>query len=320
MLKIRNIYAYIKQNKCILMYLVILSFIIYAFLEVIFNLNNTLHLLITILLGIFVIIGFFVAYKKEDNIKLADIKLIEWDSLGVIAGVLSTYFLVEYLNIPVIIASAFVGIIGHAFFREFEAAIYMGSFAGMISPFLFNYFDVLILAFFAAFYFIFTKRILKGYGGKLGTTAFLASISTSLILQKSFNLFIVNNNFILLLIVAIFGVLSTYIVQHKLNQTAVIASAFTSFIFAGILFILEINTAYAAIFFTASFVGMANRKILPNLFTAFIAALIQTVIFYLFAPVLNGAGGKMGMMAFVSVLITTSFIRIYQLTFKSNTT
>ena len=219
----------------------------------------------------------------------------------------------EFLSIPVIIASAAVGLAGHFLIKNYEVAIYCGSFAGMISPFIFNYGEVLILAFITAIYFIFTKRILKGFGGKLGTTAFLGSITTAFILNKSFFTFDIASKFYWLFIVSIIGVISTYLVQHKLDQTAVMASGTTSIVFASILFVLGGNVIYSAVFFTASFIGMSNKIIIPNIYVAFISAIVLALVFYLFEPFFNGAGGKMGMMAFTSVVITTGIVKINQL-------
>lgn len=313
MLKLKNIISYIKKHKLILMYLLISSFILYALLIATLNTDNMMNLIFSILFIALVVFGFFIAYKNEKNISLAQIKLLEWDSVAIIIGVILTFSLVEFLSIPVIIASAAVGLAGHFLIKNYEVAIYCGSFAGMISPFILNYGEVLILAFITAIYFIFTKRILKGFGGKLGTTAFLGSITTAFILNKSFFTFAIASKFYWLFIVSIIGVISTYLVQHKLNQTAVMASATTSIVFASILFVLGSNVIYSAVFFTASFIGMSNKIIIPNIYVAFISAIVLALVFYLFEPFFNGAGGKMGMMAFTSVVITTGIVKINQL-------
>ncbi|MCF7924615.1 MAG: hypothetical protein K9L64_05915 [Candidatus Izimaplasma sp.] len=318
MIQLKNVVNYIKKHELILLYLMIFVFIIYALLTATLNTNKMMNLVFSILFIGLVIYGFFVAYKSEENMQLKRLKLLEWDSIAVIIGVVLTFSLVEYLSVPVIIASAAVGLAGHFLIKNYEVAIYCGSFAGMISPFIFNFGEVLILAFFAALYFMFTKRIFKGYGGKLGTTAFLASVTTAFILNKSFFTLDISSDFYLLFIISILGVISTYLVQHNLKQTAVMASATTSIVFAGVLFVLDINVIYSAIFFTASFIGMTNKIVIPNTYVAFISAIVLAVVFYLFEPYFNGAGGKMGMMAFTSVVITTSILKINQLFIKDD--
>jgi len=101
-------------------------------------------------------------------------------SFGLVAAVsLQSVFL-----IPSFLASAFVGFVGSflpksKFYdsKKAVACVYTGSFAGMCSAeFLTSRFDIMVLCVFTGFSFSLVGSRFRGFGGKLGTIAFVSSL------------------------------------------------------------------------------------------------------------------------------------------------
>ena len=127
-------------------------------------------MLITLLISV----GYLYLFQKNKKLKFKDAYLI----VAVVFGALSTAF----LNIAVI-SSAAVGVLGSFFPENFptkhkgisiRTAIYCGSFIGMGSILVNNHY--LFIAFaglISGIYFCITSNWLNGFGGKLGTLAFV---------------------------------------------------------------------------------------------------------------------------------------------------
>ncbi|MCK5731887.1 MAG: hypothetical protein KAH13_02640, partial [Tenericutes bacterium] len=195
-----------------------------------------------------------------------------------------------------------------------EVAVYCGSFAGMVSVALFGFAEVLVLALICAFIYNLTKPLFKGYGGKLGTIAFMSSLIVHSLFADDVLVVGSSFQFIYLIGTTIFGVLISYCVQHYLKQTPVISSALPSLIFAIIfIYIFPEHIDYVVVFFSASFIGMSSRERLPNLFYVIMSGLILGFIYYIFIHYFNGLGGKLGLMALISVIITSGISELFKL-------
>ncbi|MDN6540302.1 MAG: hypothetical protein L0K68_03480 [Tetragenococcus koreensis] len=101
----------------------------------------------------------------------------------ILAGV-STFTIHTMINrVDVVSASALIGLLV-AFFSSDSShvivfAAFCGTFTGMTSKELFtNKSDIIIASFLTAFLFVFSFSLFEGVGGKLGSLAFIASIST----------------------------------------------------------------------------------------------------------------------------------------------
>lgn len=96
---------------------------------------------------------------------------------------LCRYFQLDWAISPVI-ASASIGLIG-TFIKipslydthGLHSAIYAGSFAGMCSTtILSSYNETFILSLILTILYFFTRKMATGFGGKLGTLAFVSSL------------------------------------------------------------------------------------------------------------------------------------------------
>lgn len=111
-------------------------------------------------------------------------KLLILKTLAFAAGIFTCHLLQTEAQLTPALAAALTGFVGS--FLHFPAlyekkglhsAIYAGSFAGMCSPEIFNHpFEFLVLSLFAAGVYLLTIPHVTGFGGKLGTVSFIASI------------------------------------------------------------------------------------------------------------------------------------------------
>jgi len=266
--------------------------------------KNASFFIMLVLLGLILtaIISEFFKEQKREMIQTPTKELV-YSFVFVVVGTLIPYYMSMLFDIHVVIGSAFVGILFHFALRKYEIEAYCGSFAGMISILVVGPFEILLVALLTGIVFVLAKPVWKGFGGKLGTIGFVGTVGSILILGKEFLAPITIPDETLFVVFSVLGVVTTYIVQHMFKQTATLASSATSLVVALIAhYILRLNPVYMTVFFAASFVGMADKTKINGLFTAAFAGFIIGYIFLMFAPYLNGAGGKLGTMAFLTTL------------------
>lgn len=310
--KTNRIKLFIADNHHWFGFLIMASALLYAFITVLYEPR---HILLDIIYGIlllFLIIGLFNAFMTEIKNK----KIRRWNLVdGVLSatGVITTYFLVHYFEMNVVIASTCIGLLGHFLIKNYEVPVYCGSFAGMVSVALFDYQEVLILALLCAVIFMATKPFFTGYGGKLGTTAFMSSLILHSIFNDEFLVVEMDLRLLYLIAATILGVTATFYMQHKLHFSPVFASAFFSLVVGMILYyLLPVYEGYIVVFFSASFIGMSSKEKLPNYFLVFLSGVILGLVYYVFVHYFNGLGGKLGLLALISVMITTGISRLIQ--------
>lgn len=306
-----NLRIFLAKNHLWIGFIIVAVALLYAFVTVLFEPRHILLDIIYGLLFVFLISGLYVAFVSEKQ----KTKPYRWDLIdGVTAalGVLLTYFIVHLFDLNIVIASSLVGVVGHFLLRKYETPIYCGSFAGMASVALFDYMEVAILALICALIYLLTKPLFSGYGGKLGTIAFMSSLILQSIFNDEFLSVQVELHFALLIMASIFGVVATFYLQHLLSFTAVLASAALSFFVSLVaMLLLPQYFDYVVVIFSASFIGMSSKDKLPNLFFVVLAGVILGLVYYVFVHYFNGLGGKLGLMALISVMITTGFSRIF---------
>jgi hypothetical protein len=116
-----------------------------------------------------------------------------------------------------------------------------------------------------------------------------------------------------MVIVSLLGVLSTFYLKERYRFSTVFASALTTLIFSIPLIVFYADQShYALIFYAASFLGMSGKEKLPNMFYVMFSGLVLAVVFYLMSDRFVGLGGKLGLTAFLSVLLVSPVIRMLQ--------
>ncbi len=314
----KKLIYFIKNNQQWVGFFVIVIALIYAFFHVFYEPRHIVNDIFYILFMILLIYGLYHAFHIEKS-EMKIIKFINLDALFIIFSVFSTYSIVHFFSISAVLASSFIGILGYFLFRKYEVPIYCGSFAGMVSIALFNYYEVGILAILCAFIFLLTKPLFVGYGGKLGTIAFLSSLITLSIFDKEYLIISGDTSLFIVIAVSLVSIISTFYLIQKLHISPVFSSALLSFIFALFINIFFLNyISYSFIFFAASFIGMSNKERLPNIFFVILSGLIFGTIYDIFLEYFHGLGGKLGLMALMTVVITSGISNLYHFNKKNN--
>jgi hypothetical protein len=240
-----------------------------------------------------------------------------------VIGAVLAYVINVYIGLGAIIASAMIGLLGAILIPNYAVSIYCGSFVGMVSPLvLHDFYHVLLAALMAGFILMLSEDVYKGYGGKLGATAFIPwvilTVSNNVQLTTLHSLSIT-----LMLDILFFSTLaafSTYVIVQRLKHDVVTASSLVSLV-AGLILpaVFPTNgTTFAAVAMSASFAGMSSKKIIKNEIQMLIVSLLLGIMFVYSYSQFGGTGGKLGTLAFASV-ITYKGIEIAFKTFFKKT-
>jgi len=163
----------------------------------------------------------------------------------------------------------------------------------------------------AAALYVLASCVYSDFGGKLGTIAFAGSVFTGLVLDREFLITESPEQPVILLIVvcAVVATAITYWLNAVLGHGPVVASGIVG-ITGGLILpavYSEIGGTLAAMALCASFAGMSSRAHFPRWTMVLGVGLITGLIFVNNMPLLGGAGGKLGTIAFGSVLAVRGY-------------
>ncbi|MCK5758232.1 MAG: hypothetical protein KAH14_03990 [Clostridiales bacterium] len=278
------------------------------------NIPSMIILLLTFLFIAYTLINeaFIVRTLKTDE------NILNMENLMIFAavflGAVITYALSIYAGLGAVLASGIVGVAVAVLYKKYAAPAFCGSFVGMSSTLLLNQWELIIAAVLAGIIYILAKNVLNGFGGKFGTIAFISCLLAAYITgnwmpAKNFAGWDVG---LLLVFVSISAAVLTYVLSIRLKLGPVLASALIG-VMAGLwlpLIFPDYGVTMAVMAFCASFVGMSNPKRIKNEFFVAIAGLISGFAF-IFSFTLQGAGGKLGTIAFGSVMAVYGISKIF---------
>jgi len=225
-----------------------------------------------------------------------------------------TFYLNHTLGIGAVIASALVGLAGGLLFPKYAPPIYCGSFVGMSSRAVLPGVPACLLAsLIAGIVYQTSANTLNGIGGKLGTIAFIGSVTTGIAFQLPFSSSPLPPAKIAwsIVILSVLAALLTWVIGNRLGLGAVVASALVGLAGGVVLPLLAADHGrlLAVAVFCASFTGMSSRE----RFSAplvMVAGCLTGIIFILALAVFGGAGGKLGMAAFSASLAALGYAHL----------
>lgn len=241
-----------------------------------------------------------------------------FDLLAILCGALFAFFVNVTVGHGAVLASAVTGLLAVSLTPGYAAAVYCGSFVGMASSAVFGSFEqVSVAAVCSAGIFIVSKQALTGYGGKLGTIAFLGSlIAAALLGTQLLSLeVIVGYQRLYVLLFSLIGALSTYALQAGAGKDPVASSSVVGLAAVLILpqlFGPEVGNTLAVMTFCASFIGMNSKRRTGSYSLIAISAVLSGLLFIFSSAYLHGAGGKLGTIAFASLIGTTGLKRLVE--------
>lgn len=304
-------------------YLSVISYIIYAILVVKLLVTSLISSVITghfvasilkiiVLIFIFgIFLGEWRSNLKEHKSIFLNKKLTKNDLiifLSVIAGTLLSYILNHNFGLGPVVASGIVGLLGGLLLPNYAVPIYSGSFAGMVSSMLIdNAFSILITGILAGVLFVSGLEVFKGYGGKLGATAYFGTLTASIFFDTISKTMTGDSITLQIEIFVVFmiGALGTYFINQRFHTGAVIASSILG-LSSGLLLpvLFSSGDSLAVALFCGTFIGMSSITRLPSKVSIVIASIIGGIIFSYTAPYFGGLGGKLGLIVFGSSIAT----------------
>ncbi|SHJ87578.1 hypothetical protein SAMN02745751_03608 [Dethiosulfatibacter aminovorans DSM 17477] len=235
---------------------------------------------------------------------------------AVLAGAIITFFMSNELNLGPVVASSVVGLVGAMASKKYEIPIYCGSFVGMSSVVMYgDYQSLLFSAIISGIIFLIAGSVFSGFGGKLGVIAFGGTMAYSIITGKAYVVepFPTESINSLIALYIIIGAVAAYIIHHRSRLSAVESSAVTGLI-GGLLLPMvygQSGELLAIVLFCGSFIGMSSRDRLNSLSHVILSGAMAAMFFIYTQNIFIGLGGKLGAIAFVSILSINGAIKIY---------
>ena len=239
-----------------------------------------------------------------------------WQVFSVITAGIVTYGISNDLGLGPVISASVIALLAHMIAPKYSVSSYCGSFVGMTSNLLlYNYQEVALASFIAGIVFFLTSDAFNGFGGKLGTIALLSTAITCHSLNRDFlTLSIADSqtNLWIILVAAIAATLTYYFNIYQ-KQGPVLASAVVGIIGAMILPPLfpEMGNTLTVVAICASFTGMTSKERCGVFWNILITGVLTGILFVYSTPQLGGAGGKLGTIAFGSILSTYGYRRLF---------
>ena len=219
-----------------------------------------------------------------------------------------TYLLSVEVGVGAVVASALVGLCAQLVTETYGAPAYCGSFVGMATPVGgADLAAVTAAGGVAAVVFVAAKRSFNGFGGKLGTTAFVGCLTVAAVggLSPGGGSVPGAELAAALVVAAAVAAVATLVVSVRLGHGPVVGSAVVGLV-AGVVCppLFAAGDAIAAVAFCASFAGMATPERIPGPGTMLLAGATSGAVFVGAAPYFVGFGGKLGTIAFTACLVT----------------
>lgn len=242
--------------------------------------------------------------------------------MAVVLGGLLAYLLAQDLELGAVIAASLVAIAVHLVAPKLGAAAYCGAFVGMTSNLLFlTPGEVLLASLVSGIIFYLTKPVFSGSGGKLGTIALIGSTLTCFGLQRIFLATAMPDwrTAFLIVLVALVATPLTFYLSINRGHGPVLASAVVGLV-GGLLLpnlFPEIGWTLAVVAICASFAGMTGKERCSNFWQIALVGFFTGVVFIYSTPLLGGAGGKLGTIAFGAVISNCGYTKLIH-TIKNN--
>ena len=232
------------------------------------------------------------------------------DALAVTAAGPVTYVVSVWLGQGPVVASALIGLLAALVLGEQAVPAYCGTFVGMVSAAVLpTLTPVAAASLVAGLVFVASKRLFDGFGGKLGTTAFLGC--AAVVLPSSYTYTagsaLSPSASLAAVTAAALGAVVAFLLSVRCAYGAVVGSAVVGLaagLFAPPILGASLGGSVAAAAFAGSFVGMVSKARLPSVSLVGVAGLLSGVVFVGVAPAVAGSGGKLGTIAFTACLLT----------------
>ncbi len=284
--------------------------------------NNILWIMLTLLISILVFVGLRseIRMVRKITLKPADYRfsVLAKSFFVVVSSALATYYFTAFFNTTTIFSASLICVIYTYLFPENQPEAYSGTVGGMIGAYLCGDWTVAFTtAIVTGFVFLLFKPYFLGVGGRGGSIPY---VGTTLAVRMIFQLVPRSGtpiplNFIFpSSLMIIFIAFLTYILHAKGILTIVRAAMILVFLSE-----ILIPANYAPLItaaFAGSVVGMSTTERIEDYKHLLLVSIIASLLFIPAFHILDGIGGKLGILCLVSYygstglkLIARSFVK-----------
>ena len=282
---------------------------------------NTLWIVIVIFLSFCTFIGLRDEFKFVKKVKISPEDIVIADLiksiLVIIANVMLTHVVAIYFQTTTIFAASLICVISAYAIPSRQPEAYSGSCGGMIGAYLSSHWSIaLLVGIMTGLVYLLFKPYFLGVGGRGGSLPYTATILT---IRLILNLnpesrtpleqrFIVPAFFILIAVAFLTHLL------HKHNILSVVKAAMVVSLVLTLLIPIEYYSITTAMF-AGTIVGMSIEERLDGYLHLLVVALICFLLFVPSFHILDGIGGKLGMLCLVSYYSSNGlkiFIQYFQ--------
>jgi hypothetical protein len=245
------------------------------------------------------------------------ILLIIKNFVGVLIGAALAYTLNVDLGIGAVLAASLVSLMAAILVPAYSVPIALGGFVGMTSSrLLVGYVELSYAAAIAGLVYLGTDRVFNGIGGKLGVIAFVATFITGSGLSSEFVMtpFPGWEAVVVIILIPILSAVLTHWLNVYRKHGPVLASGvagITAGIWLPYFFPGAEGQTLSVMALCSSYAGMTGKARIPNLYLMALVGLFCGIIFVFSMPIAGGAGGKLGTIAFGSVLAVRGYMDIW---------
>lgn len=236
----------------------------------------------------------------------------------VLIGAALAYTLNVEIGIGAVLAASLVSLMVAILVPAYSVPLALGGFVGMTSSrLLAGYGDLSYAAAIAGLVYLGSARVFNGFGGKLGTIAFVGTFITGSGLSREFEItaFPEWDSVVVIILIPILSAVLTYWLSVHRNHGPVLASGvvgITAGLWVPFFFPGAEGQTFAVMALCASYAGMTGKARIPNLKLMVLVGLFSGMIFVFSMPLAGGAGGKLGTIAFGSVLAVRGYVDILE--------
>ncbi|MDD5081967.1 MAG: hypothetical protein PHU08_01200 [Dehalococcoidales bacterium] len=244
------------------------------------------------------------------------------NALAVVIGALISYTLSIQLKLGPVVAAGLVEIVVAIVLPDYAVPVACGAFAGMASQgFMPHYGIMAVTGIIAGIIFMLATGVFDGFGGKLGAMGAAGCFITGICFGSELGSGKIPGWDVgwLILVYAVIAAVAAYCINVYLKRGAVMASGIVGVVGALVLPAIhpEIGSTLAIVFICASFAGMSSAKRFSSVWPMIIAGLVVGIAFMYAMPILGGLGGKLGTIAFGSVMATRGYLDLFASSKKS---
>lgn len=267
---------------------------------------NALWIGIVIFLSLCTIIGLRDEFKFVRRIKLTPEDFLFSDlmksMLVVILNVMATHLVAVYFQTTTIFAASLVCVVSAYTMPSRQPEAYSGSCGGMIGAYLSSHWSIaLLVGIMTGFAYILFKPYFLGVGGRGGSLPYTATILT---IRLLLNLNTESSTPIKqeLLIPAFFTLILVAFVTYLLHKNKILSVVKAAMVVSLVLTLLIPSDYYSitTAMFAGTIVGMTIEERLDGYLHLLLISLICFLLFIPSFHILDGIGGKLGMLCLVS--------------------